>query len=127
MAVVAVINSNADTTEMLRLALQQAGFVSVTADIDEVKRGLMDFPRFLEEHDVRAVIYDIPPPYDQSWAFFKLLRTTDALRDRAIIVTTTHKGNLEKLVGPTDAIEIIGKPYDLDQVIRAVQQRLGRS
>ena len=126
MAVIAVINSNADTVEMLRLGLQQAGFESVTADIDEIKRGRMDFPRFLEEHDARAVIYDIPPPYDQNWEFFKLLRTTDALRDRAIIVTTTHKGNLEKLVGPTDAIEIVGKPYDLDQVIRAVRQGLGR-
>jgi len=126
MAVIAVINSNADTVEMLRLGLQQAGFESVTADIDEIKRGRMDFPRFLEEHDARAVIYDIPPPYDQNWEFFKLLRTTDALRDRAIIVTTTHKGNLEKLVGPTDAIEIVGKPHDLDQVIRAVRQGLGR-
>jgi DNA-binding NtrC family response regulator len=125
MAVVAVINSNADTVEMLRLALQHAGFEAVTADIDEIRRGLVDFSRFLEEHDARAVIYDIPPPYEQNWVFFKLLRTTDALRDRAIVVTTTHKGNLEKLVGPTDSIEIVGKPYDLDQVIRAVQQGLG--
>jgi hypothetical protein len=33
MGVVAVINSNADTVEMLRLALQQVGFESVTAHI----------------------------------------------------------------------------------------------
>ena len=125
MGVVAVINSNADTVEMLRLALQLEGFESVTAHIDEIKRGLLDFPRFLEEHDPRVVIYDIPPPYDQNWEFLKLLRTTDAMRDRAVVVTTTHKGHLEQLVGPTDAIEIVGKPYDLNQVIRAVRQALG--
>jgi DNA-binding NtrC family response regulator len=79
----------------------------------------------LEEHDPRVVIYDIPPPYDQNWEFLKLLRTTEAMRDRAVVVTTTHKGHLEQLVGPTDAIEIVGKPYDLDQVIRAVRQALG--
>jgi DNA-binding NtrC family response regulator len=126
MSVVAVINSNADTVEMLRLALQQARVESVTAPIEEIKRGLLDFPRFLEEHAPRVVIYDIPPPYDQNWEFLRLLRTTEAMRARAVVVTTTHKGHLEKLVGPTDAIEIIGKPYDLDQVIRAVRQALGQ-
>ena len=126
MAVVAVINSNADTVEMLRLALQRAGFESVTAHIEEIKRGLLDFPGFLAEHAPRVVIYDIPPPYDQNWQFLKLLRTTEAMRERAIVLTTTHKGHLEKLVGPTDAIEIVGKPYDLDQVIRAVQHALGQ-
>jgi DNA-binding NtrC family response regulator len=125
MGVLAVINSNADTVEMLRFGLQLEGFESVTAHIEEIKRGLLDFPRFLEEHDPRVVIYDIPPPYDQNWEFLKLLRTTDAMRDRAVVVTTTHKGHLEQLVGPTDAIEIVGKPYDLDQVIRAVRQALG--
>lgn len=125
MGVVAVINSNADTVEMLRLALQLEGFESVTAHVEEIKRGLLDFPRFLEEHDPRVVIYDIPPPYDQNWEFLKLLRTTDAMRDRAVVVTTTHKGHLEQLVGPTDAIEIVGKPYDLNQVIRAVRQAMG--
>ena len=125
MGVVAVINSNADTVEMLRFALQLEGFESVTAHIEEIKRGLLDFPRFLEEHDPRVVIYDIPPPYDQNWEFLKLLRTTYAMRDRAVVVTTTHKGHLEQLGGPTDAIEIVGKPYDVDQVIRAVRQALG--
>jgi len=107
---VAAIISNADTVEMPRLALQQAGFESVTAHIVEIKRGLLDLPGFLQEHDPRAVIHDIPPPYDQNWEFLKLLRTTEAMRDRVVVVTTTHKGHLEKLVGPSDAIEIVGKP-----------------
>jgi DNA-binding NtrC family response regulator len=126
MPVVAVINSNADTVEMLRMALQGAGFESVTAHIEDIKRGTMDFPRFLAEHNPQVVIYDIPPPYDQNWAFLNLLRDTQAMRGRVIVLTTTHKGNLEKLVGPTGAIEVVGKPYDVDQIIRAVQQGLER-
>ena len=126
MPVVAVINSNADTVEMLRLTLQEYGFESVTAHIDDIKRGSLDFPRLLREHDPVAIIYDVPPPYDQNWTFLNLLRTVDAVRGRAVVVTTTHKENLEKLVGPTDAIEIIGKPYDLEQIIKAVQRALER-
>jgi len=122
--IVAVINSNADTVEMLRLALQQRGVESVTAHIDDIKRGTLDFLRFLKDHDPQAVVYDIPPPYDQNWTFLTMLRTIEAMRGRAVIVTTTHKGNLEKLVGPTDAIEIVGKPYDLEQILLAVERAI---
>lgn len=124
MPIVAVINSNADTVEMLRLALQQRGVESVTAHIDDIKRGTLDFLRFLKDHDPQAVVYDIPPPYDQNWTFLTMLRTIEAMRGRAVIVTTTHKGNLEKLVGPTDAIEIVGKPYDLEQILLAVERAI---
>jgi hypothetical protein len=55
-----------------------------------------------------------------------MLRTTDAMRDRLVVLTTTHKGHLEELVGPTDAIEIVGKPYDVNQVIGAVRRGLGQ-
>ena len=120
--VVAVINSSADTVEMLRVFLQREGYEAVTAHIDEIKRGGLDFPRFLEEHDPRAIVYDVSPPYEQNWTFLNLLRRLDVMKGRAVVITTTHKANLEKLVGPTEAIEILGKPYDIEEVIRAVKR-----
>jgi DNA-binding NtrC family response regulator len=124
--VVAVINSSADTVEMLRLFLQRDGFEAVTAHIDEIKRGGLDFPRFLEEHDPRVLIYDVSPPYEQNWTFLNLLRRLDVMQDRRrLVITTTHKANLESLVGPTEAIEILGKPYDLAEVMRAVKRSVG--
>jgi DNA-binding NtrC family response regulator len=119
---VAVINTSADTVEALRMFLEQHGFETVTVHVDELKRGRIDALRFLAEHDPRALVYDVSPPYDDNWNFLKLFRSSEAMRGRAVVVTTTHKANLEQLVGPTDAIEIIGKPYDLDQVVAAVKR-----
>ena len=123
--VVAVINSSADTVEMIRLFLQRDGFESVTAHIDEIKRGGLDFPRFLREHDPRVLVYDVSPPYEQNWTFLNLLRRLDVMQGRRLVITTTHKANLESLVGPTEAIEILGKPYDLEEVMRAVKRAVG--
>jgi hypothetical protein len=48
------------------------------------------------------------------------------MNGRGIVVTTTHLGHLNTIAGyETGAIEIIGKPFDLDLVLSAVQKVLG--
>lgn len=125
---VAVINGNEDTVEMLRLALQHDGFNSVvTAHIHDFKVGDSDFPKYLQTHDPQAIIYDITIPYDKNWTFLKLLLDSEHMRGRKVVLTTTNKKRLEELVGPTDAFEIVGKPYDIDEIVRAVKTALGKS
>ena len=125
MATVAILNTNQDTVEALRLAFEQHGFETVSTHIDEIKRGASDLLEFLKTHDPRAVVWDIAPPYDHNWTFLKLVCTSTAMHGRVVVATTTHKANLERLVGPTEAMEIIGKPYDLEQVVQAVKRGLG--
>jgi hypothetical protein len=43
---------------------------------------------------------------------------------RVVIVTTTNKQALERFVGPTDAIEIFTKPYDVEGLIEIITQTL---
>jgi DNA-binding NtrC family response regulator len=124
MATVAIFNSSDDTVSALRLAFEHHGYETVSGHIDEIKHGALDFVEFVKTHDPKAVVYDIAPPYDHNWTFLKLLRTTEVMRDRQVVVTTTHKANLERLVGPTEALEIIGKPYDLEQVVLAAIRAL---
>jgi DNA-binding NtrC family response regulator len=124
---VAVINSNEDTVEMLRQALQHSGFTSVvTAHIHDFKTGIADFPKFVTLHDPLVFVYDIAIPYDQNWTFLRLLLDSEQMRGRKVVLTTTNKKRLEEMVGPTDAFEIVGKPYDIDQIVSAVKAALGK-
>jgi DNA-binding NarL/FixJ family response regulator len=126
--VVAVVNSNEDTVEMLRECLVHHGFTSVvTGHIHDFKTGAADFPRYLAEHDPAVLIYDIAIPYDRNWTFLRLLLDSESMRGRKVVLTTTNKKRLEELVGATDALEIVGKPYDLDQIVAAVKAAIGKA
>ncbi len=124
---VAVINSSEDTVEMLRCALQHSGFTSVvTGHIRDFKTGAGDFPKYLETHDPQVLVYDVSLPYDKNWTFLRLLLDSEHMRGRKVVVTTTNKKRLDEMVGDTGALEIVGKPYDIDQVVKAVKSALGK-
>ena len=124
---VAVINSNEDTVEMLRASLQQNGFTAVaTGHVTDIRNGRTDFLKFMEEHNPRVIVYDIGIPYEENWRFLQLLTSSEAMTDCKVVVTTTNKRVLERLVGEdTGAHEIVGKPYDLQSIVDAVKRAAG--
>ena len=121
---VAVINSSEDTVEMLRTLLEGEGWETVEGHVDDIKRGRTDFLKYLEAHDPSVLIWDVSPPYDHNWAFLRLVRSSRAMEGRVVVVTTTNKAALERFVGPTDALEIFTKPYDVDILITAIDRTL---
>ena len=128
---IAIFNSSDDTVEMIRQMLLSRGYAGVDGHADDVKSGKLDLLMFMATHKPDAMIWDIAPPYDRNWTFFKLLRTTTALVDCPLVLTTTNKQRLDELVGgDSGALEIVGKPYDLDlivdSVVRAVEQRMAQ-
>ncbi|HEX3175277.1 MAG TPA: hypothetical protein VHZ49_01280 [Methylomirabilota bacterium] len=124
MPTIAVVNSSEDTVDMLRTLLEREGWEVVTAHVDDIKRGRTDIVQLMESRDPRVVIWDISPPYEQNWAFLRLLRTSRVMDERTFIITTTNKPALERFVGPTDAIEIFTKPYDVDLLIESIGRLL---
>jgi DNA-binding NtrC family response regulator len=123
---IAVFNSSDDTVELLRTALEAEGFQTVVGHIPDVKKGEIDLIDFINHHTPAVIVYDISPPYDANWRFLRLVRSSEPLKKRQFVITTTNKPVLEKLVGETEAFEIIGKPYDLGRVVDAVRAALAR-
>ena len=120
--VVAVLNSNDDMVELLRMAMEHAGLVVVSAHVDAIRRGHVNLSEFINEHQPDVVVYDVVPPYDSSWRFLEHLRDT-TMRDRRFVITSTNAKRAAELAGTSEDIhEVIGKPYDIDRIVEAVRQ-----
>ncbi len=122
--IIAIFNSNPEVIELIRASLQQAGMQAVMAHIDDLKRGRVDMIQFVEEHEPDVIVYDVAPPYDTNWTFLRLMRNSKVMHGRAFVVTTTNKRALEELIGPNDAVELLCKPYDLQQIVDACNAAL---
>jgi CheY-like chemotaxis protein len=121
--VVAIINSNDDVVEMLRLSFEQAGLLVVSAHVDAIKRGETNLTDFVRTHRPKVIVYDLVPPYDSSYRFVEHLRQNDVLNGCHFVLTSTNPSRAHELAGTAEEIyEVVGKPYDLGQITRAVKE-----
>src|SRR3984893_17549239 len=124
--VVALFNASDDTVEMVQRMLAASGIQCLGgAHFAALKTGKIDFARYLATHNPQVVIVDLSPPYEENWAFFKTMRDSDAMQGRGLVLTTTNKMRLDEIVGQdSTAIEVVGKPYDLQQITSAIEAAL---
>jgi DNA-binding response OmpR family regulator len=121
--VVAVFNTSEDTTSLLRVVLEQAGFVVVTAFTHALRDGKIDLETFMRQHRPKVVVYDIAIPYEQNWRLFQHIRSSPACEGVYFVLTTTNAAQVAKVAGPEQHLhEIVGRPLDLEEVVRAVRE-----
>ena len=121
--VAAVINSTPDVIDMLRLALEYAGFVVVSALTFEVREGKVHLEEFIAQHEPSVIVYDVAPPYDANWRLFEHIAAMPIMRGQQFVLTSTNARHVAALAGRERNIyEVIGKPFDLDEIVRAVKE-----
>jgi CheY-like chemotaxis protein len=120
---VAVVNTSPDTIDVLRRVLHHAGFIVVTGYVHDIRDGKLDLEAFMRQHDPTVVVYDISVPYDDQWRFFLHVRRSPSCQHRQFVITTTNAAQVSRLAGREDKVyEVVGKPYDLDQIVMAVKE-----
>jgi hypothetical protein len=120
--VVAIINTSPDIVDMLRLALERAGLIAVSAFTHQIRDGEIDFETFIRQHDPRAIIYDVAPPYDANWKFFLHLAQRPFMQQRTYVLTSTNANHVAGLAGRDQRVyEVVGRPFDIDEIVTATK------
>jgi DNA-binding NtrC family response regulator len=126
MADVVIFNSSDELLDALSRVLEDEGLSVATAHVAHFRENLDELGPFLERHRPRAIIYDVAPMYDESWAWFRTVFCAHpAVAGMPIVVTTTNLRALQSFGIEAHAFELVGKPYDLNRILEAIENALG--
>ena len=123
----AVFNASEDTVACVGVFFEGQGFQVVSQSwpaFDPLRAEVAI--AFLSQHCVDVVIFDVSFPYRENWQHFVDFKQFLDGRNVPVVLTTTNERALRDLVGSTDALEIVGKPYDLDRLAVAVRTAMQR-
>ena len=122
--VVALFNASDDTIDMVQKLLTASGSdqTLIWCHFADLKKGIVDFGRYMDKHNPEVVIFDLSPPYDENWTFFKTMRDDKAMIGRGMVLTTTNKDRLDEVLGEdSHALEVVGRRKDLQQIDAAIK------
>jgi hypothetical protein len=121
---VVLFEASEDTVAMMQALLTEAGASQslLRVPLADLKRGITDFRRYLDQHNPEVVIVDISPPYDENWAFFVTMRDTVSMEGRGIVLTTTSNQRLDEVIGEdSHAFEVVGTDLDHARILDEIK------
>jgi DNA-binding NtrC family response regulator len=124
--VVMIINTSPDVVEMLRVAFELAGIVTVTTFAHQIRIGAVDIEALMRLHEPKVVLYDIAPPYASNWLLCQHVTSLPSFVGKPLVLTTTNKTHVDALAAGSKLriFEIIGTPYNINELVDEVRQAL---
>jgi hypothetical protein len=122
--IVALFNASDDTIDMIQNLLTTSGSdqTLIWCHFADLKKGIVDFGKYMDKHNPEVVIFDLSPPYDENWKFFKTMRDDQVMKGRGAVLTTTNKDRLDEVLGEDSlALEVVGRHRDLQQIDAAIK------
>ncbi len=118
---VVCVNPSTVVVQLLVDSLRTEGFRTVPY-VTPDRAGAAAVIQFITDCAPDACVYTVSLPYAESWGEWQQLRA--AVPGVAFVLTTVNRRGLEAAVGPTDSLEVFGKPVDLAAVGAAVRRAL---
>jgi hypothetical protein len=128
--IVALFNASDDTIDMVQTLLGASGLgqTLISCHFADLRKGIIDFGQYMSKYNPEVVIFDLSPPYDQNWQFFKTMRDADTMKHRGVVLTTTNKNRLDEVLGQdSHALEVVGRTKDLHQIDAAIKVETRRA
>ena len=114
-----IVDDEQDIVESLKFVLEASDFTCYTADNGE------DGLRLAKEIVPDLMILDVMMPKINGYKISRLLKYDVKYKNIPILMVTARSQEEDKLIGEeTGADEYITKPFELDEVVKKVEQYL---
>ena len=117
-----IVDDEQDIVESLKFVLEVSGFVCYTAFNGE------DGLKLAKEIMPDLIILDVMMPKINGYKISRLLKYDSKYKDIPIIMVTARSQMEDKMIGEETGVnEYITKPFELDQIVKKVEEYLGKN
>ena len=117
-----IVDDEADIIEILQFVLEAEGFECITAFDGE--EGL----KLAREIHPDLIILDVMMPKINGYKISRLLKYDNKYKDIPIIMVTARSQLEDKMIGEETGVnEYITKPFELDAIVKKVEEYLGEN
>lgn len=123
---VLIVNHSPEIVLLLNEVVTDLGFESAVLanDSDWQTEGYSALLAYINERLPRAVLFDLPPPYEQAAETVVRLIRECALAEERWIVLSTGEVALERIEAETSAAPL-AKPFDLNDLTDLLERAVG--